>query len=130
VSGGSYNYLCWNASSLTEHRGSLESMTERLEGLPWGAQAAAASRRCISLLDEAERLANSLQDAWHAIEWWDSCDWSQDGAREHVERYVPPDGIPAEDVLYRLVDVGAGVFELRPVPRDDESTSTEGEPRV
>lgn len=123
MSGGSYNYLCWNTESLSERRYDLQSMVERLEGLAWAAQAAAASRRVLTLLDEAQQLAGSLTDAWHAIEWWDSCDWVEQGAREEVEGYEPPDGMPIEDVLYRLVDVGGKVYKLCPVTRDNGPTT-------
>lgn len=115
MSGGSYDYLFARVRPLSEQRHQLESMATRLEGLEWGAQAAAVTRRCLNLIDEAERLADTLVGTWRAVEWWDSCDWSEDQAREDVERYVPPDGQLAKDVLYRLVDVGNGVVELRPV---------------
>lgn len=118
MSGGSYDYLCYNTDSLSQRRSDLVRMTERLEGLPWAGQAAAATRRCLALVDEAERLADSLSDTWHAIEWWDSCDWSEEDARREAEAYAPPDGQRAEDVLYRLVEVGPGVVELRAVRRD------------
>lgn len=114
MSGGAYDYLAsWK--SLDEQRGQIESMARRLEGLPWGGQAGAATRRVLTLLGEAQQLAESLDKAWHAIEWWDSCDWSEDQAREDVQGYTPPTGAPARDVLYRLIDVGSGVVELRPV---------------
>jgi len=116
VSGGSYNYLCYHSDSLSEHRADLASMADRLEGLPWKPDAAVATRRCLALIEEAQRLAESLSHAWHAIEWWDSGDWGEDAAREDVEAYQPANGQRAEDVLYRLVNVGNGVFELRPVP--------------
>ena len=115
MSGGSYNYLSPWRASLEEQRGAIESMAVRLEGLSWGAQAGAATRRILALPNEANQLAESLKDAWHAIEWWDSCDWDEDQAREDVEPYTPPDGRPAHDVLYRLVNVGNGIVELRPV---------------
>lgn len=69
----------------------------------------------LTAIDDAERLAESLYDVWHAIEWWDSGDWGEERARQNVEGYQIPDGKVAEDVLYRLVDVGSGVVELRAV---------------
>jgi hypothetical protein len=115
MSGGSYNYLFTRVRSLGEQRSDLERMALNLEALPWAAQAAAATRQCLTLIDEAERLADTLSDVWHAIEWWDSCDWGEQDARPKVEAYTPPNGQRAEDVLYRLVDVGDGVKELRAV---------------
>lgn len=115
MSGGSYDYLYTRARPLGDQRNDLERMAIRLEGLPWAAQAAAATRRCLTAIDDAERLAESLYDVWHAIEWWDSGDWGEERARQNVEGYQIPDGKVAEDVLYRLVDVGSGVVELRAV---------------
>lgn len=115
MSGGSYDYLFTRVRPLGEQRTQLEEMAVRLEGLPWAAQAAAETRRCLKMIDDAERIAETLTDVWHAIEWWDSGDWGEDGARKVVEAYQPPEARRAEDVVYRLVDVGGGVFELRPV---------------
>jgi hypothetical protein len=90
MSGGSYDYLFTRVRSLGEQRGDLERMAIRLEGLPWATEAAAATRRCLTMVDEAERLAETLSDVWHAIEWWDSGDWGEDDARGEVEAYTPP----------------------------------------
>lgn len=120
MSGGSYDYLCFNADDLGRRRGDLACMAERLEGLPWAAQAAADTRRCLKALDEASALAERLSDAWRAIEWWDSGDYGEDSAREEVEGYEPLDGRRVDDVQYRLVDVGNGVFELRPIAKEGE----------
>jgi hypothetical protein len=115
MSGGSYNYLYCHSDELTSHRGDLQDMAVRLEGLPWAAQAATATRRLMVMLDDVAALARSLEGSWHAVEWWDSGDWGEESTRREVEAYQLPSGDQAEDVLYRLVDVGSGAYELRPV---------------
>jgi hypothetical protein len=87
VSGGSYNYLCFHTDNLTEYSGDLDEMVERLNGLPWAADAAAATRRVQELLDEAEKAAEALSDVWRAVEWWDSCDWGEDQVREELDEW-------------------------------------------
>lgn len=123
MSGGSYNYLCFNTDDIGSRRSDLAAMAERLEGLEWAGHAAAATRRLVVLLDQAAREASSLRDVWYAIEWWDSCDWGEDQAREDVEPWRPADQVerngPDPLLLYRLVDAGTGIYELRPVTRDN-----------
>ena len=87
MSGGSYDYLCFKADDLSGHRGTVEAMAQRLEGLPYASAAAADTRRILTLLDDAQALAERLADAWHAIEWWDSGDSSEQGAREALAAY-------------------------------------------
>jgi hypothetical protein len=119
MSGGSYNYLYSWPEDVQSRRPDLEEMAKRLEGLAWAGPAAAETRRIIRLLDDAEAAAHSLRDAWRAIEWWDSCDWSEAKAREDVEPYRPPvprpHNGPDPEVLYRLIDIGEGRFELRAI---------------
>lgn len=115
MSGGSFNYLYTRVRSLGEQRDELKRMAEVLEGEAWATQAAAATRHCLTMIDEAELLAETLSDVWHAVEWWRSSDWGEDSAREVVEAYQPPAELRAENVLYRLVPVAGAVFELRPV---------------
>lgn len=124
MSGGSFDYMFTHVKPLSEYP--LKKMAETLEGLEFAGAAAAATRRCLNLLTEAETLAETLTDPWRAVEWWYSSDWGLDQMREEVERYAPPDGRQAEDVLYRLVDVGDKVFELRPVTlRQKEDASVQ-----
>lgn len=125
MSGGSYNYLYSWPEDLTSRRNDLEEMAKRLEGLAWAGPAAAETRRIIHLLDEAEATARTLHDAWHAIEWWDSCDWGEDQAREDVEPYRPAvqqaHNGPDPEALYRLIDVGEGRYELRAIREGKDS---------
>ena len=87
MSGGSYNYLCYNTDELTSHRGSLKAMAERLAALGWAPEAAEATQRLIDDLDRVAAAAEALKDVWHAVEWWDSCDYGEDQVREEIDRY-------------------------------------------
>lgn len=125
MSGGSYDYLhCWDAvGDLSGRRHQLARMAERLEGLPCGGEAAAQTRRVLRLLDAAEAVALSLSDVWHDVEWRDSGDYGENEMIAACEAYQAPavdapEGnvrTPDPDVLYRMVDVGDGVYELRAV---------------
>lgn len=123
MSGGSYDYLCLRVHALEDQRGMLENMAMRLEGLPYAAEAAVQTRRVLRLVDTSTGLADSLTDVWRAVEWWDSNDSSEAGAIEECRKYQAPaletsEGdaqAPDPGLLYRLVDVGGGAYELRPV---------------
>lgn len=117
MSGGSFNYLYTRVRSLGEQREDLESMALVLERQPCAPEAAAATRRCLTLIDEAEALAQTLDDVWYAVEWWQSGDRGKDDARKAVEAYIPPAELRADQVLYRLVPVDGGRYELRPVEK-------------
>ncbi len=128
MSGGSYDYLAHRGTHLGRYTGALERMAQRLEGLSWAGPAAAETRRVIRMLDEAERLADTLEAPWHAIEWWDSNDWGEDDARKDVEPWRPVEQVrhdgPDPQQLYRLVHTGDGVYELRPITDTDGSRRT------
>jgi len=82
MSGGSYDYLYFHAAELGGHRGQLEAMAERLEGLPYAAEAAAATRRILVALGD-----EPLASVWRAVEWWDSGDYGEDQVRAAVYNY-------------------------------------------
>lgn len=82
MSGGSYNYLYLNVPELGGHREHLEAMAARLDGLPYAAKAAAATRQILAVLDD-----EALAGVWQAVEWWDSADYSEDQVREAVAEY-------------------------------------------
>lgn len=117
MSGGSFNYMYTHVKPLTEYP--LERMATLLEGLEWAGSAGAETRRCLRLIEEADAVAETLTDVWHAIEWWYSGDWNQADAREVVEPWRPPETIthvgPDPAQKYRLIDIGNGRYELRPV---------------
>lgn len=94
MSGGSYNYLCLAAGNqqLGDHRGDLRAMVERLEqlardGVPGAGLAAQRSRSVERHLQLADRLAETLEDVWHAVEWRDSADWGEDQMREALAKW-------------------------------------------
>lgn len=98
MSGGSYDYLCWNTDDLGRRRGHVHAMGERLEELGYPA-AARATRDVLYLLDGAERAARALSDVWHAVEWLDSGDYGDDSARKAIAEagFVPwPPPVPGE----------------------------------
>lgn len=98
MSGGSYNYLCWAADSgeLSGRRDTITEMAERLEKSGYFA-AARATRNVGILLDGAQRAAQELEDVWHAVEWADSGDSSEEQVRTAVAEFEPwPPPAPAE----------------------------------
>lgn len=94
MSGGSYNYLAEHpAGDLEARRGSIEAMRDRLagleaEGVPGAARAHRLTRYVLIHLDLAEARAQELADAWHAVEWRDSCDWGDDTMHEALARWL------------------------------------------
>jgi len=83
MSGGSYDYLYFNAPEMGGHRGQLEAMAERLDQLPYAKEAAAATRRILLALDD-----EALAEVWHAVEWWDSGDYGEDQVRSATSKYA------------------------------------------
>ncbi|MEA5366074.1 hypothetical protein VA596_41560 [Amycolatopsis sp., V23-08] len=91
MSGGSYNYLhCKDPSEIRGALDDLQRMAERLTGLGYAPRAAAATERLLAVLRDDDPVSDAiadLADVWHAVEWTDSCDWSEDQLRAEVERY-------------------------------------------
>lgn len=94
MSGGSYNYLYAHPQGdLEARRGSIEAMRNRLAGLeadrvPGAARAARLTRYVLIHLDLAEQKAQELADVWHAIEWWDSCDYGEEDVRKALTDWL------------------------------------------
>lgn len=96
MSGGSYNYLYCHVSGLEGQREDIEKMERRLQSSGYFA-AARATREVLVMLDAAERVAQSLEDVWAAVEWADSGDSSEDSVRKAVEAFSPwPPPAPGE----------------------------------
>lgn len=119
MSGGSYNYLCWHHDGLAAQHDDVANMAYRLEGLGYAAEPAADTRRVLELLDqanktvqEAEKVAARLTDVWHAIEWWDSCDWGEDQAREAIAAYQGEDATNIAAALKLRADLEKAVSLL------------------
>lgn len=88
MSGGSYNYLCWNLDELSSRRHAVEGMAARLEGSGYR-DAARATRNVLLLIDGAQKAAEALQDVWHAVEWADSGDYGEGQVQAEVEKFKP-----------------------------------------
>ena len=88
MSGGSYDYLCWNTDELSTRRYAVAQMAERLEKSGYR-DAARATRNVLYLIDGARRAADALADVWHAVEWADSGDSSEERVREEVAKMQP-----------------------------------------
>lgn len=93
MSGGSYNYLCdaLDLSDIENKQHDLLEMSNRLAGLGYAKDAAAETYRVLVELRQFEvRIGvhlERLRDVWKAVEWWDSCDWSEDQVRAALEKY-------------------------------------------
>lgn len=124
MSGGSYNYLYSHVNGLEAQRGDLADMSDRCASLGYD-DAAADTLRVLALIGEAERQADRLEDVWHAVEWFDSNDWSLDQAKEKLDKYRaqrtpvaarPEDGAPPPPNLlgWRYVSPAGQVYVLTP----------------
>jgi len=89
MSGGSYNYLCHaDASDIGNNVADLELMAAaRLDGINPDGHAAADTREVLTILAALEFAVRRLSDVWHAVEWRDSCDWSEDRMLEELSKY-------------------------------------------
>lgn len=93
MSGGSYNYLCdvWDLDKLLQQEYSLEQMAARLAGLGWARDAARETEELLVMLRQWQVSAHvrveRLREVWKAVEWWDSCDWSEEQVREALAKY-------------------------------------------
>lgn len=99
MSGGSYDYLCYaagDATDLARKREQLTWMANRLDGMGH-ILAARATRDVERFLSAAEYASEALQDVWHAVEWADSGDWSQDQVTPVVAKFTPWPPEPKEE---------------------------------
>jgi len=102
MSGGSYNYLftAQDLEDLHNRRFDLEEMATRLAGLGYAQDAARETEELLLLFRQwevrAEARMRRLSDVWHAVEWWDSNDSSEDRVHEALAKYRDDtDGTPA-----------------------------------
>mgnify|MGYP001593382905 CR=1 FL=1 len=93
MSGGSYNYLCWKSDldELLVQQHALRDMADRLAGLGYAQDAAAETEELLLMLRQwkirAETRAKRLEHVWKAVEWWDSCDWSEEAVHKALAAY-------------------------------------------
>ena len=88
MSGGSYDYL--HQRPLCERVVYVRQMRDRLRGLqhiPTFALAYQRTEEVLSMLVAAQAFADTLDEPWHAIEWWDSGDWGEDQAMEALAKW-------------------------------------------
>lgn len=92
MSGGSFNYLCnqFEPEKLFEYDGELSRMAGLLTTLEH-ADAAGETEDVIAEIAafrrRVTRRMNRLRDVWHAVEWWQSCDWGVDQVTDAVKTY-------------------------------------------
>ncbi|RKN35970.1 hypothetical protein [Streptomyces hoynatensis] len=86
MSGGSYDYLY--AKDLVDLYGSVEEMAQRLSQLAErDSPAARDTWTILGLMDAIRSMQGRLEGVWHAVEWYDSCDYSRDQVDEAVKKY-------------------------------------------
>lgn len=79
MSGGRYNYLCFQ-DPIEIHE--LSRMADRLEQLAPGSAAAQATRAAVTALCD-----QALRDVWHDVEWYDSMDYGREQALAEIQQY-------------------------------------------
>jgi hypothetical protein len=92
MSGGSFNYLCWNSyGEIVECRNDLERMLDFMQDTYPFAEATRDTEEVCELIrhffKEIDRRVRPLQHVWHDIEWWQSCDYSKDKADKAISLY-------------------------------------------
>lgn len=88
MSGGSFNYLC-DAGNLEELARKADDLTDMGRALFEYAPDHPATARTVALvkLISETRIDNSLRDVWEAMEWWKSCDWSEDDLKNALAEF-------------------------------------------
>lgn len=78
MSGGSFEYLCnsWDMGELAQKYSSLTEMHKALREYAPDHPATAETKKLVRLLNA--NIPAPLRDVWQAMEWWKSCDWSED----------------------------------------------------
>ena len=93
MSGGSFSYLCFKEPEELFEDAPVESLSEMAEALrAAGADDAAAETQTIVTIVQAQRHrvrvhAERLRSVWHAMEWWKSCDYSEEQFRSALAAY-------------------------------------------
>lgn len=92
MSGGSFSYLCYKTdiSEICEYSDELERMRESL--IKYGYEDIARdTQRLIEYIKSAkiriETLAEQLNNVFHAVEWYESADYSKDTMIKELEKY-------------------------------------------
>lgn len=91
MSGGSYNYLCYQDwPEIVNKTPDMSEMVDRLISL--GYKDAAKETESIILILEniqtrIEARLERLQPVWKAVEWYDSSDYGLDSVKEAIKEY-------------------------------------------
>ena len=91
MSGGSCNYVF--SQELTERKGELERIAERLSELGLGnSEACLRTRVILNLFEQIDKIAgisphHGLRKVWRAVEWQISGDFGEDELREDVKEF-------------------------------------------
>lgn len=91
MSGGAFDYLCYRETDeLFNHIADLESMKQSL--ICYGYEDIAKdTQRLIEYIKSAkvtvETLKDMLEPVFHAVEWYESGDYSKDRMVEELEKY-------------------------------------------
>lgn len=92
MSGGSFNYLCFQdaneiISSLTDLRGIAELLQQV-------APTSKATLKTVHIVDLIEHVLMVIdghkilrEDVWHDVEWWQDCDISRERLIKTIEEY-------------------------------------------
>lgn len=93
MSGGSYNYVhnVIDLADLLNQENDLRDMADRLAGLGYAEDAARETEELLLMLRQwkirADVRLQRLSPVWKAVEWWDSCDYSEEQVRQALEKY-------------------------------------------
>ena len=92
MSGGSYDYLCYkDIDALVESNYRLEEMADDLAELGYASDAA---KETMGILLDIRAFKNRMEvklerlgGVWRAMEWWSSCDTSEEGFKKALAEY-------------------------------------------
>ena len=92
MSGGSYEYLCFKeADDLMNAQRTIQAMADRLAGLGYAEDAALETTDLLLVIRQAtvaiEARKRRLERVWRAVEWWDSCDSSEEDVKLALADY-------------------------------------------
>lgn len=100
MSGGSFDYLCHSYSLLSAlENGQMRAMADALLEYPGGRAAALETLKIIQAFDRIEAAWDAsmdagLREAWKAVEWHHSADWSRDQVIEALRAF---NGLPPQE---------------------------------
>jgi hypothetical protein len=86
MSGGSYNYLCYDYE-LVPRIDTIERMKARLHELDPYSTAYYDTALICRWADNIQIMANKLSGVWQAVEWHDSSDWNREQVADAMKEY-------------------------------------------